>query len=60
MNIVEGKAGFRGHETWYRVTGHLASSLAPVVVVHGGPGCTHDYVDRFKDLARAGRAVVSL
>ena len=58
MNIIEGKAGFRGFETWYRVTGDLASSPAPVVVVHGGPGCTHDYVDSFKDLAREGRAVV--
>ncbi len=28
------------------------------MVVHGGPGCTHDYVDSFKDLARDGRAVV--
>ena len=36
----------------------LASPRAPVVVVHGGPGCTHDYVDSFKDLARDGRAVV--
>ena len=58
MNIVEGKAAFRGFETWYRVTGDLASSPAPVVVVHGGPGCTHDYVDSFKDLAQDGRAVV--
>lgn len=58
MNIVEGKAGFRGFETWYRTTGDLASSRAPVVVVHGGPGCTHDYVDSFKDLAQDGRAVV--
>ena len=58
MNVVEGRAGFRGVETWYRVTGDLASSLTPVIVVHGGPGCTHDYVDSFKDLARDGRAVV--
>ena len=58
MNVVEGKAGFHGFETWYRVTGDLASSPAPVVVVHGGPGCTHDYVDSFSDLARDGRAVV--
>ena len=58
MNVVEGRAGFRGVETWYRVTGDLASALTPVIVVHGGPGCTHDYVDSFKDLARDGRAVV--
>ena len=26
--------------------------------LHGGPGCTHDYVDSFKELAATGRAVV--
>ena len=58
MDVVEGRAGFRGFETWYRVTGDLAAERAPVVIVHGGPGCTHDYVDSFKDLAGGGRAVV--
>ncbi len=58
MNVVEGEAAFRGFHTWYRVTGDLTSPRAPLVVVHGGPGCTHDYVDSFKDLARDGRAVV--
>lgn len=58
MQVIEGVAPFRGHETWYRMTGDLAAARAPVVVVHGGPGCTHDYVDSFKDLAADGRAVV--
>ena len=42
MQVIEGVAPFRGFETWYRVTGDLATSRAPVVIVHGGPGCTHD------------------
>jgi L-proline amide hydrolase len=58
MNVVEGEAAFRGFHAWYRVTGDLTSPRAPLVVVHGGPGCTHDYVDSFKDLARDGRAVI--
>lgn len=58
MRIIEGFAPFDGFETWYRVTGDLRGPRAPVVVVHGGPGCTHDYVDSFKDLADDGRAVV--
>lgn len=30
-----------------------------MVVAHGGPGCTHDYVDSFKDIAALdGRAVI--
>jgi L-proline amide hydrolase len=58
MQIVEGIAPFRGYETWYRVTGDLRSGSTPLFVAHGGPGCTHDYVDSFKDLAGGGRAVV--
>ncbi len=44
--------------SWYRVTGDLHVAKAPLVVLHGGPGCTHDYVDSFKDLAATGRAVI--
>jgi len=51
----EGHAGFRDYETWYRVTGDLHSGKPPLVVLHGGPGCTHDYVDSFKGLAQKGR-----
>ncbi len=58
MQIIEGEARFQTFSTWYRVTGDLASGKAPLVVVHGGPGCTHDYVDSFKDLASNGRAVI--
>jgi L-proline amide hydrolase len=58
MQIIEGKAPFRDYETWYRITGQLTSEKLPLIVVHGGPGCTHDYVDSFKALARDGRAVI--
>jgi L-proline amide hydrolase len=54
----EGYADFRTYPTWYRVTGDLGSGKTPVVILHGGPGCTHDYVDSFKGLAAGGRAVV--
>lgn len=58
MQVTEGKAPFRDYETWYRVTGDLSSGLTPLIVAHGGPGCTHDYVDSFAALAGAGRAVI--
>jgi L-proline amide hydrolase len=54
----EGFAPFQDCQTWYRVTGDLKAPKAPLVILHGGPGCTHDYVDSFKDLALGGRAVV--
>jgi L-proline amide hydrolase len=56
----EGTVDFRGWRTWYRVSGALdpASPLAPVVLLHGGPGATHDYLDAMRGLAADGRAVV--
>jgi L-proline amide hydrolase len=59
LTQTEGYVEFRGYRTWYRVTGDLESGRLPLVVAHGGPGCTHDYVDSFKDIADLdGRAVI--
>lgn len=56
--IREGYAPFRHYQTWFRVCGDIDSGLTPLVVAHGGPGCTHDYVDAFRDIALSGRAVI--
>ncbi len=60
MTETEGTVEFRGFQTWYRVTGPLdaSSPLAPVVLLHGGPGATHDYLDAMRGLAAGGRAVI--
>ena len=58
VEVREGYAPFREYRTWYRVTGDLAGGKPPLLVLHGGPGCTHDYVDSIKGLAGNGRAVV--
>jgi L-proline amide hydrolase len=58
MEMIEGLAPFGAYETWYRVTGDLGGGKPPLFVLHGGPGCTHDYVDSLKELAATGRAVV--
>jgi L-proline amide hydrolase len=55
---IEGFAPFGEHRTWYRVTGDLAGGKPPLVALHGGPGCTHDYIEAYADLAADGRAVV--
>jgi L-proline amide hydrolase len=45
-------------ETWYRLVGELRpEGPAPLVVLHGGPGASHDYLLPLADLAGA-RAVV--
>lgn len=58
MTITEGYAPYGDYKTWYRITGDLTSGKPPLIVAHGGPGCTHDYVDSFKDIAATGRAVI--
>jgi L-proline amide hydrolase len=57
-DVREGYAPFGEWTTWYRLTGAVTDQRIPLVVLHGGPGCTHDYVDSFKDLATHGRAVI--
>jgi L-proline amide hydrolase len=47
-----------GLTTWYEQVGEGTEGRAPVVVCHGGPGATHDYVRSIAGLARDGRAVV--
>jgi L-proline amide hydrolase len=59
ISAEEGHVPFREYQTWYRITGSLDSPLLPLVVAHGGPGCTHDYVDSFKDISTLdGRPVI--
>ncbi len=54
----EGRAGFGAYETWYRISGDLGAGKPPVVILHGGPGVAHNYVDSYKLLALQGRAVI--
>jgi L-proline amide hydrolase len=55
----EGVVSFGDHETWYRITGTLDHERVPLVVAHGGPGCTHDGLLTIADLtANTGRPVV--
>ena len=58
MRQTEGYAPFREYRTWYRVTGELGGAKPPLLALHGGPGCTHDYIDSLCDLADGQRAVV--
>ena len=56
--VTDGSLVFGEWTTWYRVTGDLASGRTPLVVAHGGPGCTHDYVVSIAAIAETGRPVV--
>jgi len=59
LHQTEGYARFRDdYQTWYRLTGELGGGKPPLIALHGGPGCTHDYIDSLTDLADGLRAVV--
>jgi L-proline amide hydrolase len=57
---MEGHLERDGRRTWYRIVGELepGAERAPVVICHGGPGATHDYVAPIAELHRDGRACV--
>jgi L-proline amide hydrolase len=58
LEVTEGVIPFGEYETWYRITGDPSSGLTPLVVVHGGPGCSHDYLLSLAEIARSGRPVI--
>lgn len=57
---AEGFVTFRGYKTWYRIEGSLdrAAPARPLVVLHGGPGLPHNYLEPLAGLAHGGRAIV--
>lgn len=56
--VTESFAPFRSWQTWYKVTGDLSSGRTPLIVLHGGPGDGHNYVDSISQVAAFGRPVV--
>ncbi len=57
--VVTGKMPFRGFETFYRVVGEKTDK-SPLLLIHGGPGSTHNYFEVLDDLAATtGRQIIS-
>lgn len=55
----EGKIPLRGYHTWYRIVGEgEAAGKRPLLVLHGGPGVTHDYLLPLEALADSGRRII--
>jgi L-proline amide hydrolase len=56
---TEGFIPFRGYRTWYRVVGDSeAPGKLPLLVLHGGPGASHDYLEPLEAMAATGRRVI--
>ena len=55
----EGSIAYAGGRTWYRVLGEGERPGAlPLLVLHGGPGGAHDYLEAMGELVRTGRRVI--
>ena len=58
----EGKMAFGGYHTWYRIVGdgkaEKEAGKLPLLVLHGGPGATHDYLEPLEAMAQTGRRVI--
>ncbi|MCH5464826.1 proline iminopeptidase [Levilactobacillus tujiorum] len=59
MRVTEGFMPFQNYQTYYRVVGDLNNGQTPLLLLHGGPGSTHNYFEAFDQLtAQTGRPVV--
>ena len=57
--VREGRLPFHGFSDWYKVVGGPAEpGKFPVLVLHGGPGAAHDYLEPIGALAATGRPVI--
>ena len=51
--IREGYMPYLGHQTYYRIVGERKGDKKPLLLLHGGPGSTHNYfevLDKIADL----------
>jgi proline iminopeptidase len=58
--ILEGYMPFKGHNTYYRIVGENKNNgKKPLVLLHGGPGSSHNYFEVLDKLAEIdGRQII--
>jgi proline-specific peptidase len=54
--VSEGHLSVPGGRVWYRSTG--SGDRIPLLLIHGGPGAGHDYLEPLERLAGSGRRVI--
>jgi L-proline amide hydrolase len=52
--VTEDVLRWEAGSTWYRVLGDLHARAAPLVLLHGGPGSAHDYLEPLAELGAIG------
>lgn len=59
MKIEEGYMPFHEFKTYYRIVGVPNPDLAPLLLIHGGPGSSHNYFELIDDYAeQSGRQLI--
>lgn len=58
MKIQDGYMSYLGYQTYYRVVGESTEGKAPLVLLHGGPGSSHNYFEVLDSLAEDGRQLI--
>jgi proline-specific peptidases, Bacillus coagulans-type subfamily len=58
MKIIEGYMPFEGFKTYYRIVGECEEGKKPLLLLHGGPGSTHNYLEVLDKVAETGRQVI--
>lgn len=59
VTVREGYMPFEGYQTYYRVVEGGRGDKPPLILLHGGPGSTHNYFEVLDSLAREdGRTLI--
>lgn len=57
--VAEGTVPYKGYKTYYKIVGEDKAGRPPLVMLHGGPGSTHFYLEPYELMAeRYGRQLV--
>ncbi|WP_130805883.1 proline iminopeptidase [Senegalia massiliensis] len=58
MKVTEGYMPYGKYKTYYRIVGENKDGKKPLLLLHGGPGSTHNYFETLDKLAEDGRQVI--
>lgn len=54
--VIEGYMPFKEYRTYYRIV--KGGDRTPIILLHGGPGSTHNYFEMLDSIADTGRDVI--
>lgn len=58
MKVTEGYMPYLEYKTYYRIVGECTGDKKPLLLLHGGPGSTHNYFEVLDCIAEDGRSVI--